>query len=116
MNYDHLLIQKHEFPNATVFELQGRLDESSFDVLEKKFEEILNPVHVILNLSKLKYISSSGIRSLFEIKNKLEFKNKKLFLAEASENIIRIFTILELWKSFTHFNSENEALKELTPR
>ncbi len=113
MNYDHLIIEKKELPGAIVFDLQGRLDESSFDVLQKKFEAIHEAAHIILNLSKLKYISSSGIRSLFEMKNKLEFQNKKLLLAEASENIIRIFTILELWRSFSHFNSESEALKEL---
>ncbi|MCC6274584.1 MAG: STAS domain-containing protein [Leptospiraceae bacterium] len=114
MNYDHLLIQTKEHSDAKIFELQGRLDESSFDVLQKKFEEIKEPIHLILNLSKLKYISSSGIRSLFEMKNKQEFKNKRMLLAEASENIIRIFTILELWKSFRHFNTVEEALSDLT--
>ncbi|MBE7413497.1 MAG: STAS domain-containing protein [Leptospiraceae bacterium] len=111
---EHLIIQTIHKNDVKIFELQGRLDESSFDVLQKKYDEISESIHLILNLSKLKYISSSGIRSLFDMKNKQELNNKKMYLAEASENIIRIFTILDLWKSFTHYNTIDEAVKELS--
>ncbi|EMY78560.1 STAS domain protein [Leptospira weilii serovar Ranarum str. ICFT] len=94
-----------------VYALDGRLDESSFTNFKS---EIIDPPHpnvVILNLNELKYVSSSGIRSIFELRHKLSNDGKKLFLTEASEKVIQIFNLLGLWKPFTHFNTEAEALE-----
>ncbi|AVV52029.1 MULTISPECIES: STAS domain-containing protein [Leptospira] len=106
-----LNIKKKEITSEIfVYILDGRLDENSFTDFKK---EIIDPPHpnaVILNLSELKYISSSGIRSIFELRYKLSNDGKKLFLTEASEKVIQIFNLLGLWKPFTHFTKETEAI------
>ncbi|RHX84112.1 STAS domain-containing protein [Leptospira stimsonii] len=94
-----------------VYTLDGRLDESSFTDFKK---DIIDPPHpdvVILNLAELKYISSSGIRAIFELRNKLANESKKLLLTEASDKVIQIFNLLGLWKPFTHLESEAEAIE-----
>ncbi|TGK38415.1 anti-sigma factor antagonist [Leptospira gomenensis] len=94
-----------------VYALDGRLDESSFTDFKK---EIIDPPHpdvVILNLAELKYVSSSGIRAIFELRNKLTNEGKKLLLTEASEKVIQIFNLLGLWKPFTHLETEAEAIQ-----
>ncbi|MCE9499047.1 MAG: STAS domain-containing protein [Leptospira sp.] len=111
---EHLSIEKKNIPNITLYSLSGRLDENSFYMLKDEIGSDEPKDNMILNLAHLKYISSSGIRALFEIKNKLENGGKKLILTEASENIIRIFSLLELWKSFIHYEKENEAIRSFS--
>ncbi|AAN51621.1 STAS domain-containing protein [Leptospira interrogans] len=110
-----LKIKKKEISTEIfIYVLDGRLDESSFTEFKT---EIIDPPHpnvVILNLNELKYVSSSGIRSIFELKHKLSNDGKKLFLTEASEKVIQIFNLLGLWKPFTHFDTETQALEAAT--
>ncbi|RHX78497.1 anti-anti-sigma factor [Leptospira yasudae] len=107
-----LSIKKKETSTGVfVYSLDGRLDESSFTDFK---QEIIDPPHpevVILNLSELKYISSSGIRAIFELRNKLSNDGKKLILTEASDKVIQIFNLLGLWKPFTHLTTEAEAIQ-----
>lgn len=99
--------------DISIYTLSGRLDESSFNTFSEKLDPKNLETHVILNLAKLKYASSSGIRSIFELKNGLQEKNKILVLTEASEKIIHIFSLLGLWKPFYHFQTQSEAISFL---
>lgn len=109
-----LKIKKKEISTEIfIYVLDGRLDESSFTEFKT---EIIDPPHpnvVILNLNELKYVSSSGIRSIFELKHKLSNDGKNFFDG-SFRKVIQIFNLLGLWKPFTHFDTETQALEAAT--
>ena len=97
-----------------VIYLNGRLDESTFDIFNKSIGDIETlDIHVIIDLNKLKYISSQGIRVILKIKSIINSRKKEMLLTGASDKIIQIFSLLGLWKSMNHFASEEEALQFL---
>lgn len=99
-----LKIKKKEISTEIfIYVLDGRLDESSFTEFKT---EIIDPPHpnvVILNLNELKYVSSSGIRSIFELKHKLSNDGKKTFFDGSfrkSNSDLQPFRTLETFYSF----------------
>ncbi|PJZ70719.1 anti-anti-sigma factor [Leptospira perolatii] len=108
---DSLRIIKQEAGrDITVYLLSGRLDESTFPSFKETILDATHTANTVMNLSELKYVSSSGIRAVFELKNRLSHEGKKLILTEAGEKVIQIFNLLGLWKPFTHFEKEEDAI------
>ncbi len=93
-----------------VYLISGRLDESTFPAFKEKVLDVAHSTNTVLNLSDLKYVSSSGIRAIFELKNRLTQEGKKLMLTEAGEKVIQIFNLLGLWKPFAHYEKEEDAI------
>lgn len=95
-----------------VIDINGRLDESTFDLFVNEINN-LNQVKfdLIIDLTDLKYISSSGIRAIFDLRSEMILNKQKLAIIGASERIIHIFSLLGLWKSFDHFDNIEDAIK-----
>jgi len=97
-----------------VIYLNGRLDETTFDIFNKTIGDLKNQdIHVIIDFNKLKYISSQGIRAILNIKNTVNNRKKEMLLTGASDKIVQIFSLLGLWNSMKHFSSEEEAFQFL---
>lgn len=83
---------KHE--TNLIVELDGRLDTSTSIILENKMkEENISEDLVILDFTKLEYISSAGLRVLLAIKKNLDANNKKLEIHNINAVVKEVFNV-----------------------
>lgn len=83
---------KHE--DNLIVALDGRLDTQTSVELDKKIkEEEIKEDLVILDFTKLEYISSAGLRVLLAIKKMLEANGKKLEIHNINAIVKEVFNV-----------------------
>ena len=89
-----MYIKKETINGKTVLYLEGRLDTSNSSELEKAVNETLETTDDIeLDLSKLEYTSSSGLRVFLLTQKKVSEKGGNLVVSNVNEYIMEIFDI-----------------------
>jgi anti-anti-sigma factor len=108
-----MILTEQKINSAIILQLDGRLDLSSLDLFEKKMNSFIEMGYekIILDCSKLSYISSAGLRILVMEQKKEKVKNGEIILFGINENIKRIFEISGYYRIFPVFNSKDEALR-----
>ena len=77
----------------TLLELSGKMDTLTVPILEGKMQEILTGTQVlIIDLQKLKYISSAGLRVLLRF-HKAMNRQGQLVIRNVDDTILEIFDI-----------------------
>lgn len=96
--------------------LEGRLDANTSADFEKTIEKILSgPVDfLILDLAKLTYISSLGIRALILANKTLAARDGKLFCTNLQPQITRVMEVIKQLPGLNVFGSDEEMDKYLT--
>lgn len=112
---------------VTVFELDGEMDGSTFDHFQKEAQMAIDAgvQYVLLDLSRLGYISSAGLRALFTILKALSaksgtstgkngnagvFKSPCLKLFNPSPNVRQALELMGFTMSMEIHSDLNEAL------
>lgn len=99
--------------NHIIVYLKGRIDVHMATQIENFLIKIIeeNPNnHLILNLSEVEYMSSSGLRVFVSIMRSLKEKGKTLKLSNLSLAVKRVFEVVELMDMFDIFQDEKDAL------
>lgn len=102
---------KNDTPGIYIICPDGRLDA----VTTPSFEEQINPLLVpetktiILNLEKLTYLSSAGVRVIFKIRKALAPHQGKLIMTDIRPSIQKVFDIINALPDIPVFNSVEEA-------
>lgn len=79
--------------SATIIELAGRLDTITAPALEKAINHDIGDVkNLVLNMKRLEYISSAGLRVLLSTQKKLQ-KIGSMKLTNVCEDIMEVFEI-----------------------
>lgn len=94
--------------------LEGRLDVSVANDVEEELNRIIeqeNQKHLVLNMEKVEYMSSSGFRACISTLRKLNAKEGTLKLCAIRPSVKRIFDVIELTSLFDIYETEPEALK-----
>ena len=101
--------------NVMVFSLSGRLDSSTSPVVDNKIlDAIEEGAHnVILDFSRLDYISSAGIRVLVHCHKELEKKHGNIFLAAVPKPIENVLYITGFLPYFKVYDGQAQALAAL---
>ena len=82
--------------NTTVISLEGRLDTITSPELSWELDSLLDETKkLIFDLSKLDYISSSGLRVLLSAQKAMKDKGT-MIVKNASETVMEIFEITGL--------------------
>ena len=114
-NYVELHVDKTE-QAALVIDVIGRVDgmnaEEFFNNLNKEIDNSDKPV--VLDLEKLTYISSAGLRSIFHIAQILKSKNTKFMLCSLSGSVKGIVEIAGFNKIIDVAQSRSAAISEIT--
>lgn len=99
--------------NWFVIHIEGRLDVMLSQQLESLvFESIGKGEHKILfNLSRVEYMSSSGLRVFISTMRKLGEKQGEMRLCHMSDGVRKILKIVDLEGMFNIFPTEEDALK-----
>ena len=98
-----------------VFEIMGRLDA----VTATEAEEILlnlpeeENVAMLINLEKLEYVSSAGLRVLLMVAKKIQGIGGKVALSNLSELVKEVFDISGFSSIFMIVDNEEDGLKQL---
>lgn len=94
--------------------LEGRLDVSVANDVEEELNRIIeqeNQKHLVLNMEKVEYMSSSGFRACISTLRKLNAKEGTLKLCAIRPSVKRIFDVIELTSLFDIYETEPDALK-----
>lgn len=87
---------KENNPQIQIVEIQGDIDPLTYqDFYDWILNELGNePRHLLLDLTRVSYLSSSGVGVLFLLKKNLESKGKSFGLLNAAEKVLRVLEIV----------------------
>ncbi len=96
---------------AVVISFEGDVDlQSSPRAREALLECVSRNRPVLVDLSRVNYIDSSGVASLVEALQNARKRGTDLFLVSVSETAMRVFKLARLETVFTIFDTIDEAL------
>jgi anti-sigma B factor antagonist len=101
--------------NCFIVSLEGSLDTNTHTLLQEKIDEILKetPETITLDMEKLDYISSIGVRVVIKTGITLKKNNGSLFFVNMKPQIRKVFDIinaLPLMKVFTSIQELDQYL------
>ena len=85
----------------SIIQLIGKLDSDTAAKVDAVFTETMASEHVLLDFSKLKYISSAGLRILLLAAKKVQQAQGKLILYSLQPNVREIFDLSGFTSMFT---------------
>ena len=96
-----------------VLELEGKLNTRSSPDAEKELARLIESgeKRILINLEKLDYVSSSGLRVLLVTAKKLNSSDGELRICGVKDFVEEIFQISGFSTIFTIYENETEALK-----
>ncbi len=96
-----------------IVSVEGRLDTTNYGELEHHLSSLTDndEVQILLDLSKLEYISSSGLRILLMFLKKIKAAEGRFMLCSMSNDIKEIFEISGFINIFEIFDDQEAALK-----
>ncbi len=108
-----LRIELEEIENRVILRIDGRLDASSAPILERKISSLIDEdhFHLILDFTRIDYLSSAGMRVLLSASKKLKAKKGALVLFGISEDVGEIIKMAGFDKILHICPSEKEALQ-----
>ena len=88
-----MTITKKQNASSLTIELEGRLDTTTAPELEKALTEALDGVEtLIIDLAKLEYISSAGLRVLLSAQKRM-MKQGEMKVIHVNDAIMEIFEV-----------------------
>ncbi|HEY1070165.1 MAG TPA: STAS domain-containing protein [Thermomonas sp.] len=91
--------------------LDGRLDTHTYGALDDRLSLVLagQVQYLTLDLERLAYISSAGVRSVFRARKLLEARGGKVLVANAQPQVQKVFDIVKAVPLSEIFRSVEEA-------
>lgn len=102
--------RKASQPPATVVQLAGRLDTAAAPQAERELGTILEtqPRTLVLDLARLEFISSAGLRVLFDTRQRVLRNGGDTYFTDPQPAIRKVFEIVKALPEQTVFQSEEE--------
>jgi len=89
-------IIRKQTENKTILILSGKLDSSTANSLEEELERVLlngKINHLEIDMEKLSYLSSAGLRVLLAVQKKMNSLEGDLVITHVNETIHSVFEI-----------------------
>ena len=101
-----------EMHRATLVEVSGRVDSTNATKLGEALNEQIDAgrVRLVLDLSKVDYMSSAGLREMVSARNKLKSSNGDLRIASPSPYVKETLQMVGFDTLFQIFNTQVEAV------
>ena len=99
--------------NATIASLEGRLDSTNSPAVEAELFKQLDDKGFVLDLSKLDYISSAGLRVVLVVAKRLKQSGSAFLLAGMQPHIRDVFEISGFLSILDIADSRDEAIARL---
>lgn len=108
-----LRIELEEIEQRVVLRIDGRLDAASAPILERKINSLFEEhhYHLILDFTRIDYLSSAGLRVLLASMKKAKSKNGDLILFSLQEDVLAVIKMAGFDKILHICSNEKEALQ-----
>jgi anti-sigma B factor antagonist len=109
-------IARTETNGIVVVALQGRLDTNTSVTLEEELLQLAGERshRIVVDLSELDFISSSGLRVLLTAGKKSKSVSGRLVLCTLTDHVKQVFDVAGFTMLFSMYPSQEEAVKSLT--
>ena len=88
-----IITKKQENEKLTVF-AEGRIDTATSPNLDTEVKASLEGIkHLVLNLEKTSYISSSGLRVLLSLHKTMDAKGGDFIVSKPTEMVLEVFDV-----------------------
>jgi anti-anti-sigma factor len=110
-----MTINEIKIGGVCILGIEGRLDTTNYNVLENKLMSLLDggETKIVMDCSKMEYISSSGLRVFLLGLKKSKLMNGSFILCELQETIMEIFEIAGFTSIFEIFKTKDEAMARM---
>lgn len=111
MSLDIKIVKKQNYVYSVG--LKGSIDTETYSKLEDELKELIDDrtKAVVLDMSKVTYISSIGIRAVIESKKAIEAKNATFAMINLQPQIKKVFDVMKILPMFDIFDDMPEADK-----
>jgi anti-sigma B factor antagonist len=100
--------------DVSVVSLEGSIDGKTAPLVREELQPVLSPARsVILDMSRVEYLSSAGLRLLLLIYREFKTKNGRLVLLGVSPDIQMVMSHTGFLGFFTLAQTKDEALRAL---
>lgn len=108
-----LRIELEEIEHRVILRIDGRLDAASAPILERKINNLMDEdhYHLILDFTRIDYLSSAGMRVLLSATKKLKMKKGALILFSVSDDVGEVIKMAGFDKILHICSTEKEALQ-----
>jgi anti-sigma B factor antagonist len=97
-----------------VVEIEGSIDSKTAADLQQSVMDVVSKAsHVILDLSKVSFVSSAGLRVLLMVYRQLKTKDGKVLLVGVSEEIKEIMFMTGFNNFFEIYQTVDEGLRKI---
>lgn len=106
-------IRRRDTPETTILDVAGEIDLYNADVLKQTLSNLAveaQPRRVLVNLSGVSYVDSSGIGALISGKGALEKKGSVFGLCALAGSVRAVMQMTKLLAFFQVFDSESDAI------
>ena len=99
--------------NTHILGIRGKLDSVTSPDLLARLQELVRQGErrILLDCADLEYISSAGIRVLFEVAAQLQALSGRLACCSVNSNVRKVFDLVELPADIPVFADVEESLK-----
>jgi anti-anti-sigma factor len=106
-------IELEDIDEKVVVHIEGRLDAPSTPTLEKKINALIDDgkFNLLLDFSKVEYLSSAGMRLLLSASKKIKSKDGKLVIFSIHDDVLDIIKLAGFDKILNICRTELDALQ-----
>jgi anti-sigma B factor antagonist len=108
-------ISEERKADVAVLALSGRLDATSAKTFEEKIIGVINSgtERLVVDLSQLEYVSSSGLRVFLLAAKRLQSTGGKIVLCSMKDHVRQVFDLAGFSSILSIYGSRDEAFKGL---
>lgn len=106
-------ITEEKAQTYTYFKIKGAMNSQNTHEVRRKFLDAATKNHVLLDLSEVELIVSTGIGLLFEMSEQLSRSGKKLALIQPSARVQQVISMTGFTEMFSYAPSRMAAEKLL---
>jgi anti-sigma B factor antagonist len=112
MSKENLKISHRTVADATIVDLEGRIDITNSTTLRSSlFQTLQTSPRLALNMTGIRYIDSSGIATLIEALKKARALNRDFRLFGVGRPVHDVLKLTNLLGVFQIFETEKDALE-----
>lgn len=108
-----LKIELEEIEHRVILRMDGRIDAATSPILEKRIDRLIEEghSHLLLDFTRIDYLSSAGMRVLLSASKKLKTKKGDLILFSLPDEVAEIIKMTGFDKILRMFSTEKEAVQ-----
>jgi len=98
----HFNVSEEKAQTYTFFKVKGAMNSQNTHEVRRRFLDAATRSHVLLDLSEVELIVSTGIGLLFEMSEQLSRSNKKLVLIQPSARVQQVISMTGFTEMFSY--------------